>query len=68
MRKLQGMDKMGSMMDGAKDVAGATVGAVGDVAGAVGDAVHAGVQGVKNIHEAKVGAGCWAWQASSRGI
>lgn len=53
MRKLQGM---GDKMDAAKDVAGATVSAVGGVAGAVGDAVHAGMQGVMNIHEAKVGA------------
>ncbi len=52
-RELQGMDKMGAMADGAKNVAGATVGAVGSVAGAMGDAVQAGFEGLKSIHEAK---------------
>lgn len=55
-RELQGMDgKVGAMVDGAKDVAGAAVGAVGDVAGAMGDYVHESIQGLKSIHEAKVG-------------
>ncbi|PRW20481.1 Nex18 symbiotically induced [Chlorella sorokiniana] len=53
-RELHGMDKLGAMADGAKDVAGATVGAVGGVAGAVGDAMQAGFEGLKGIHEAKI--------------
>lgn len=53
-RELQGLDKMGAVVDGAKGVAGAAVGAAGNVAGAVGDAVQSGFEGLKAIHEAKI--------------
>ena len=55
-RELQGMQTVGAMADGARDVAGTAVGAAGNVAGAMESYVDGAIQGLMGIHEAKVGA------------
>ena len=65
-RELQGMETAAAMANGAAGVAGAAVGAAGDVAGAMGDYIHESIAGLKNIHEAKVGASQSAGGVASR--